>query len=422
MRQLLEECFESMPPVSVSAVSVPGNYVVLLTGGTGNLGAHVLARLVRSASVAKIISFARGPEAHLAERHQQALAAAGTTSLSPEEWAKIELRSMSRLQQQQQQQQRDAAPADKGLGLASAELADLAAQVTHVVHLAWPMDFQRTLPSFRAHVRLVQTLVDVARKVREVRPLAQRVRLLFASSIAVVRNCRRHHHHPRSSATTVPEAVLEDPLASADMGYAEAKWVCESLLDHVGKTHAAVVEPVVVRVGQLSGPEAADGVWKAAEHMPVLFRASQAIGAFPDIDGTVSWLPVDRAARALLEILLFHDSSDTPLPRFLHLENPVRQPIQDIFVLAGRHFGWPAMRPLEQCDEWLRRAVEAGVLEPHLEGFFKNDFQDLANGGLVLDTTRARALSRTLRGTGAVESDLVVDYLRRWQQDGTLEP
>lgn len=68
------------------------------------------------------------------------------------------------------------------------------------------------------------------------------------------------------------------------MGYAKAKWVCEIYLDHVAQ-YSSVVEPVVDGVGQLSGPERTSGIWKTEEHIPALVRASQKIGAFPNLKG-----------------------------------------------------------------------------------------------------------------------------------------
>ena len=67
------------------------------------------------------------------------------------------------------------------------------------------------------------------------------------------------------------------------MGYAEGKWVCERMMEAAGRV--AGVEPVVVRIGQLSGPEGVHGMWKTGEHMPVLVKACQGLGAWPDLDG-----------------------------------------------------------------------------------------------------------------------------------------
>lgn len=106
------------------------------------------------------------------------------------------------------------------------------------------------------------------------------------------------------------------------------------------------------------------------------------------------------------------------VPRFLHLENPVRQPMADILTFIAAELGLPAKTiPYE---EWLQRCLDAGSLRS-LEGFFKEHFRALANGSVVLDTRMARTVSATLRGSGGVPQELVMRYVARWRKDGFLE-
>lgn len=270
--------------------------VILLTGATGNLGAHSLARLLRTSPTNKVVCLIRnhktaggahnanrvnGKEHHLSERLRAALLAAGI-ELTAEEQSRVEIQDLKILQ--------------SGKNDDRDTLLNLATRVTHILHLAWPMDFNRTLQSFRPHLELVQAFVDLARMAHYMRPGRQRVRLLFASSIAVVR-----HYNGRSytqgttngsTHTVVPEVKMSDPLVAAPLGYAEAKWVCERILDHAGREFGAEVEPVVVRIGQISGPESTDGTWKTAEHLPKLVQASQKVGAFPRMDGASTQKPI----------------------------------------------------------------------------------------------------------------------------------
>lgn len=86
---------------------------------------------------------------------------------------------------------------------------------------------------------------------------------------------------------------MDSPAMAAPMGYAQAKWVCESILNAARQEFGDQVDPVVVRVGQLSGPEQYDGVWKLIEHIPTFVKASKAIGVFPQLHGVsfrVPWL------------------------------------------------------------------------------------------------------------------------------------
>lgn len=250
-------------------------HVILLTGSTGNLGAHTLARLARTKTVRKVICLIRSTSASpsdnttskLLGRQQKALEAAGI-HFGPGEWAKVELLGLESV--------------FGGNGADSAALLSyLASQITHILHLAWPMDFHRTLQSFEPHIELVQKLVELAQQSHATRQATEPVRLLFSSSIAVVR-------YAGDTKQAVPETVMEDPRVSVPMGYAEAKWVIETVLNRIGERIPEQVEPVVVRIGQLSGPEGTSGVWKTEEHLPTLVQASQKVGAFPLLEGVSS--------------------------------------------------------------------------------------------------------------------------------------
>ncbi|KAI1261342.1 hypothetical protein F5Y18DRAFT_419522 [Xylariaceae sp. FL1019] len=269
-----------------SDTTVPrSKHTVLMTGSTGNLGAHALAELSRNGNVAKIICLVRGQRqvtgsavngeatVPLMDRQRDALGTAGI-SLAPQEWAKIELHDLRSL-------------AGRG-DTCQTLLSEVTGQVTHILHLAWPMDFHRRLESFRPQIELLQTLAKIAQEAFVERRRAEPIRLLFSSSIAAVR-----YFAESGKGGRVPESVIQDPLVPVPMGYAEAKWVCESYLDSLAKSCSGV-DPVVVRIGQLSGPEKTSGTWKADEHIPRLVKSSQKIGAFPDIKG--QWL--ERATAA----------------------------------------------------------------------------------------------------------------------------
>ncbi|KAI1773560.1 hypothetical protein F4818DRAFT_452989 [Hypoxylon cercidicola] len=385
-----------------------GKHVILMTGSTGNLGAHTLARFARAKTVRKIICLIRNTSASQSDntaskflvRQQRALEAAGI-HFGPEQWAKVELLSLGSVFGSNETDR-------------SAQLSYLASQVTHILHLAWPMDFHRTLQSFEPHIELVQKLVELAQQSQVTRQATEPVRLLFSSSIAVVRYVGDSNSDGQVR-QVVPESVMEDPRVSVPMGYAEAKWVCETVLNRIGERVPEQVEPVVVRIGQLSGPEGTSGVWKTEEHLPTLVQASQRVGAFPLLEGDMSWIPVDRAAQSLVEMTLHKGKVE----RFVHLENPVRQSISNAFTIMGyeMRLSSPILIPYEQ---WVKRAAEVGAIRS-LELFFRDHFRDLAEGGVILDTTKARVLSKTLTGSGGVSRELIIEYLNRWRRDGFLK-
>ncbi|KAI1132516.1 hypothetical protein F5Y10DRAFT_261227 [Nemania abortiva] len=415
MRSLADELVAGLD--RQTAVS-PIQHTVLMTGSTGNLGAHALAKLTHIRTVGKIICLVRGQQlvtngssstlsngektkSVLLGRQRSALEAAGI-NLGPEHWAKIELLDLGSIVGDAK--------------TSKAQLSYLSSRVTHILHLAWPMDFQRTLDSFRPHIDLLERLVKLAEQSFVAQGAKEPIRLLFSSSIAVARyyGARGGKRSEGYFGSIVPESVIQDPLVSMPMGYAEAKWVCETYLDQIAKRSSGV-EPVVVRVGQLSGPERTSGIWKTEEHIPVLVRTSQKIGAFPDLKGVASWIPVDRAASSLSEVLLCRGK----INNFLHLENPVRQPLKDIFTIMAHEMRLqrPYIIPLEQ---WLQRAAMTGEIRS-LESFYKDHFQELAGGAVTLDTAEARALSNRLRCSCGLQKELIIEYVQRWQRDGFLK-
>ncbi|KAG7125497.1 Non-canonical non-ribosomal peptide synthetase ascB like protein [Verticillium longisporum] len=346
IRALLGDCVRD-----IRAQTIPGSpkttFTVAITGATGNLGANVVAQLASNPLVKKTICLVRegnGGQGTPEQRVRTALGAAGL-SLSSQQWDKVEFEQCD--------------PGQWATGTncfqdTKSSFSRIADQVSHIIHLAWPMDFHRTLESFRPQLRATQGLIRLARaaRLRGAGAATARVRLIFASSIAVVRGYSdaQGSVYGRSATGAVPEMGFHDPRIATPMGYAEAKWVCEQMLAQVSQELRDEVEPVVVRIGQLSGPESGEGVWKTAEHIPALVKASQMVGGLPALDGTASWLPVDRAAKSLTEIALH--AADVPL--FLHLENPVRQPLADICAFFAAELGLPTKTiPFEK---WMQHA------------------------------------------------------------------
>lgn len=108
--------------------------VVVLTGATGALGAHMLAQYREMESVSKIFCLVRGADLHASrERVSKALEQRGLPTLS-DHHAKVEV-----LQ---------ATIGDENLGLSERDYRRLAAQVTIVVHVAWSVNFRMRLRSF----------------------------------------------------------------------------------------------------------------------------------------------------------------------------------------------------------------------------------------------------------------------------------
>jgi hypothetical protein len=86
------------------------------------------------------------------------------------------------------------------------------------------------------------------------------------------------------------------------MGYARAKYICESLL----QTHATCYPSSIsiLRVGQICGPISGKWRgWNATEWFPSLVISSKFLGAVPDSLGRmeINWVPVDQLAKIVNE-------------------------------------------------------------------------------------------------------------------------
>lgn len=88
--------------------------------------------------------------------------------------------------------------------------------VSHVVHNAWPVDFNLPLRSFEEHLTGVKCLVELCASVESP------IKLLFASSIGVA-----SRWDPSNG--LVPEEALKDPEVATSNGYTASKYVAEKV-------------------------------------------------------------------------------------------------------------------------------------------------------------------------------------------------
>lgn len=131
---------------------------------------------------------------------------------------------------------------------------------------------------------------------------------------------------------------------------------------------------------------------------------------------TLSWIPVDRAARVSMDILL------GPGPRELvyHLENPVRQSWQDMCTVIERSLSLEPSNRLA-FNDWLKMFAGSKGASQELMEFFHDHFLQMSGGNLVLDTKNARTASAALRSTGGIDHGTVRNYLDSWKRVGFLE-
>lgn len=140
--------------------------------------------------------------------------------------------------------------------------------VTHIVHIAWLLNFKLILPSFRAHISGVRHLLDLALSSTRTTP----PHFTFISSVAAVGQW--------ASSNPVPEETIESPEVCLNQGYAMSKYCGEKIVELAAKERPEL-RVNIVRTGQISGAEGT-GAWARSEYMPALMKTSVQIGLVPD--------------------------------------------------------------------------------------------------------------------------------------------
>jgi NAD(P)-dependent dehydrogenase (short-subunit alcohol dehydrogenase family) len=205
-------------------VSAGNGEVVVLTGATGSLGAHILDQLTRRADVSQVICLSR------AKNHKDSLARVFDSlqqrqrKLSPEAMAKVVSYAADVNQ--------------PDLGLDKEQYESLRTQSTAIIHNAWPVNFVLSLASFDQHIGGAVNLLNLAlSSPKKVKPS-----FFFSSSVGTVQG------RPDPVAK---EDFPDSPATAGGMGYGRSKWVVEKILERAGRETKARVG--VLRIGQLAG-------------------------------------------------------------------------------------------------------------------------------------------------------------------------
>jgi len=173
------------------------------------------------------------------------------------------------------------------LGLSYGILSEIKGQMTALYHCAWKVNFNQKLESFeKDSIQGLKNLLDICLSCYAPGP----PRVCFCSSIGTVL---------RTSVLIIAEELPERFEDAQPTGYAQSKLVGEHICTHVATLTGLPV--YVVRIGQIIG-DTERGIWNHLEAIPLLMQTARTLGALPAIDEELRWLPVDVAARCLIEI------------------------------------------------------------------------------------------------------------------------
>ncbi|KAK8156696.1 hypothetical protein BKA80DRAFT_312992 [Phyllosticta citrichinensis] len=398
MKQLIAKysSFQSFSP----GKEVPDGDVVLLTGATGTLGAHILSQLAQVPHVRAIYCLVRANSESAAT--DRVISSLGAKKLLP-------LPKDKRIV---------ALPSDLSrpdLGLQPEIFSLLQTTITTVIHSAWAVNFNLGVSSFENHhIRGTWNLLRLCHSV----PFARPARLSFVSSVSAAAGT--------PAPAVVPEALVANPEHAQNMGYARSKFVTE----HVVRAAAAATgqQARVLRTGQIVF-DTSNGLWNQTEAIPLMIRAATTIGALPSLDETPSWMPVDKCAAAILQLsgveIPFVDAinADNYDPDVVfHVQNPKTfRWTEDLLPAlrdAGLSFETIAQR------EWvrlLRECKQDPEKNPTLKlvDFFADKYDNDRPGrkGLVFSTEKTAERSQVIRdGVDAIGGGLIAKCVRAWRE------
>ncbi|EME44394.1 hypothetical protein DOTSEDRAFT_88564 [Dothistroma septosporum NZE10] len=364
-----------------------GDYIVV-TGATGSFGAHVVARLASQANVRKIYCLVR------ASSTSNALARVESSLRSRRVYDNLAIEALQKLV---------AVPSNFSsgdLGLNRGLYDEIAHNITHLLHLAWSVNFNKNLESFESDcIAGANNLINLCLKARRPQPAT----FNFCSSVSAT---------VRTPGGVVPEALPESFLYAQRMGYAQSKHVTEHLCDRA--TRSTGIKARVLRVGQVMG-DTQHGVWNSTEAIPLILQTAKTVGALPALDERLSWLPVDVVAQSFIDI----GTSDTGKTFFNLVNHGTFHWTHDLLPLL-RNVGVEFEEANQR--EWIRRLRASNpdaVVNPPIKlvDFFAGKYDsEEKQGSLTYDTTAARECSEALREVKIIDRELVgkvVDYLRR---------
>ncbi|KAL4885875.1 hypothetical protein BJY04DRAFT_230133 [Aspergillus karnatakaensis] len=399
---------------------------IILTGSTGTIGSYILQILMKRSDVSHVYCLNRFQDSKALQIPRNAQQ---DPSL-PQHFPKSKISFFA------------ADLTCPSLGLPRGVYQTLKFKTTHLIHNAWPVDFNLPLQSFTPQLQGIVNLMSFCGTSTNI------ANLIFISSISAVMNYPTITSYPD---TPIPESIIPDIEAPADAGYAESKYIAERLIDHASTKLG--LRSTILRLDQVAGPAKSTGRWNRNDWVPALVRGSRELGIIPDSlglgseGGDIDWLPIDTAAEVIVEIGL--DTS--PNIDSESCAAGKRQSSTRVFNLMNPHrTTWQALLPsiinaLEEHESkgvvdtvspevWLaklrtaaRQLLASGSSESRKEilrvnpalkliDFFSDRFDGSSQGRGqgIWDIKRAEENSERLRSAEQIEGDMMARWVKQW--------
>lgn len=362
-------------------------HVVVLTGASGSLGAHILAHLTVSPDVRKVVCLTR------AKTHEESLARVQES---------LKLRKLALSKDQEAKVLSYASNAnDDLLGLSRSEYDALVQEATIIIHNAWPVNFNLSLGSYAPHIQGTVNLMNLGLS----SPGAQ---FFFSSSIS----CRQG----AQNVVEVEENYPPDPSTAAGTGYARSKWVVEKLSERAAEKRGLSVG--VLRIGQMVG-DTVNGVWNETEAWPLMFKGANTVGYLPTNNDSVAWLPVDHAGQAIAQVVL---RPSPPKSIVYHIVSPEQTPWNDILAgLRDAGVRFDAVEPAEYIRK-LNESEKDPEKNPVIKllPFFTARYSGPAKKAIVFRTDETAKVVEGIRTAPPVTRELVRKWVESWREVGFI--
>jgi thioester reductase-like protein len=354
-----------------SSTTASTGEVVLVTGATGNLGAFIVAELLKRPQVSEVWALVRAPgQAAAGSRVIQSITNRG---IQPKEEELSKLHAVSGDLSQ------------PGLGLHQYELDHFLSSLTCVIHSAWAVNFNLGVRSFEEqHIRGTYNLINLCLRSR----LSSPARFYFCSSVSTASGT------PKPA--KIPESAIENLRHAQSTGYGRSKLVTEHVTRNAMRQTG--MEARVLRIGQLGG-DRGSAYWNDTEAIALMIRSALTVGALPALDERPSWLPVDVCAQAIAEIALDKQQN-------AGIDSGLHEPDLVYHLVTPKTFSWQKdlLPALKQCSSF--PAFDIVSPQDWLERLAKSDQDPTRNPSIkLIDFWRGKYGQAAKHGNGLVEEE-----------------
>lgn len=265
------------------------------------------------------------------------------------------------------------------------------------------MNFSISLNSFVDHLAGLNNLLTLGMS------SSRQAQVIFCSSTASVMG-------PNNSAM-VKETISSDPKDSDALAYSRSKWVAEAICSAASREKGMRQRVKILRIGQLTG-DTENGIWNMSEAWPLMLSTVDVLKCLPRLEEKLTWLPMDTAAKAVLDITFWTSKADDN-PTTCHVYHIVNDNSDSNWLDL---LNWIQKRSSQQFEivelhVWLKRL---DGLDTHsaknLTVLWKSGTRSKSQGEkpcIIFDTRQAKEASEILRKPQVID-EVIVGKIWDW--------